>query len=251
MLDPVFLRPIAHRGLHDAAKGVIENTAPAFEAAIARGYAIECDLESAADGLPVVFHDDTLDRLTTDTGPVAQLAPDSLKRIRYRGSDAPGILTFAEFLALCGARVPLVVEIKSDWSPPNLAFLDSIGRLASAHKGPIALMSFDPVVMAALAPRTPGIPRGIVSGRYRDSDGTPWWPELPAWRAFCLRNLIEDRGVPPDFYAHEVDALPTFATRIARNLFRRPLLTWTVRTEADRARAAAYADAPIFEGYEP
>lgn len=251
MLDPAFLRPIAHRGLHDAAKGVIENTSAAFEAAIASGYGIECDLVAAAGGLPVVFHDDTLDRLTVETGPVARLAADDLKRIKYRNSDATGILTFAEFLVLCGARVPLVVEIKSDWTPPDRAFLGEVARLAAAHQGPIALMSFDPAVMTVLKELAPGVPRGIVSGRYEDGDGTPWWPQLGAWRMFRLRHLLESQGSAPGFYAYEVGALPTLATRLARGLCRRPLLTWTVRTEEDRRRAATYADAPIFEGYEP
>jgi glycerophosphoryl diester phosphodiesterase len=43
-LDWLTARPVAHRGLHDALHGVIENTASAFAAAIANGYAIECDL---------------------------------------------------------------------------------------------------------------------------------------------------------------------------------------------------------------
>ena len=59
MLDrAAFLRPIAHRGLHDHLQGRIENTAPAFEAALERGYGIECDVRPAAGGLPVVFHDE-------------------------------------------------------------------------------------------------------------------------------------------------------------------------------------------------
>ena len=250
MLDPVFLRPIAHRGLHDAAKGVIENTPAAFEAAIAKGYAIECDLVEAAGGLPVVFHDDTLDRLTESTGAIARLGSDDLARVRFKGSSSVGIPTFAAFLEFCGPRVPLVIEIKSNWRPPHPAFLHEIARLALDHEGPIALMSFDPAVMAALARLAPAIPRGIVSGRYRDAVGTPWWPELSGWRTFCLRNLLEDRGAPPDFYAYEVGALPTLATRFAR-WRSRPVLTWTVRSETDRALAARHADAPIFEGYEP
>ncbi|HET6926842.1 MAG TPA: glycerophosphodiester phosphodiesterase family protein, partial [Hyphomicrobiaceae bacterium] len=52
----VFLRPIAHRGLHDKAGGQIENSAGAFLAAIGKGYGIECDLQAACDGAPMVFH---------------------------------------------------------------------------------------------------------------------------------------------------------------------------------------------------
>jgi glycerophosphoryl diester phosphodiesterase len=251
MLDPAFLRPIAHRGLHDAANGVIENTAPAFKAAIEHGYAIECDVMAAAGGRPVVFHDDILDRLTHKTGPVARLDSDDLKRIRYRESDTVGILTLTEFLALCGARVPLVVEIKSDWAPPDRAFLGEIARLAAAHAGPIAMMSFDPAVMAVLKELAPRVPRGIVSGRYRDDDGTPWWPQLGRWRCWKLANLLESGPAAPDFVAYQVQALPTLATRLSRSFYGRPLLTWTVRTEEDRRRAGRYADAPIFEGYRP
>ena len=98
MLDKaVFLRPMAHRGLHVAAKGIIENTAPAFQAAIAKGYGIECDLQSAADGTPFVFHDATLDRLMDATGPMAARTPANLATLHYKDQKTR-LLSFAEFL---------------------------------------------------------------------------------------------------------------------------------------------------------
>lgn len=251
MLDPAFLRPIAHRGLHDAARGVIENTAPAFEAAIAKGYAIECDLRPAADGTPLVFHDPTLERLTRGSGPVTALAPACAAKLPFKSADVTGLLTFADLLALIGGRVPLFAEIKSEWTPPDRVFLSRIADHAKRCPGPLALMSFDPAVMGMLKPLAPGVPRGIVSGRYRDEDGTPWWPGLGRWRSWKLAHLLESGQASPDFIAYQVAALPTLATRLARNVRRWPLLAWTVRTEADRRRAARYADAPIFEGYAP
>ncbi|MGB3335731.1 MAG: glycerophosphodiester phosphodiesterase family protein [Devosia sp.] len=71
MTEPMFSKPIAHRGLHDRAKGVIENTASAFEAAIAGGYAIECDLQLTSDGVPIIFHDSDMKRLLGKDGAVA------------------------------------------------------------------------------------------------------------------------------------------------------------------------------------
>jgi len=72
-LDPAFLaRPLAHRGYHDRAAGRVENSRAAFEAAVAAGYGIECDLQLSSDGVPMVFHDYALHRLTGETGPVAQ-----------------------------------------------------------------------------------------------------------------------------------------------------------------------------------
>jgi len=252
MLDrQAFLRPIAHRGLHDAGNGIVENTRPAFEAAIAKGYGIECDLQPAADGSPLVFHDLTLERLTTGSGPITDLQPGCAAKLPFKNTKITGILTFADLLALVTGRVPLFVEIKSEWTEPDLRFLSEIARLATAYKGPIALMSFDPGVMAVLARLAPDIPRGIVSGRYRDASGTPWWPELSSWRMFRLRHLLEHQGAAPDFYAYEVGALPTLATRLARTIRGLPLLAWTVRTDHDRRIAAMHADAPIFEGYDP
>ncbi len=70
-LSWIVAKPIAHRGLHDRAAGVLENTVTAAEAAAARGFAIECDVQLTRDGEAVVFHDFTLDRLTGETGPVA------------------------------------------------------------------------------------------------------------------------------------------------------------------------------------
>jgi glycerophosphoryl diester phosphodiesterase len=242
-----FIRPIAHRGWHDAATGRIENTTPAFEAALARGLGIECDLQPAADGTPHVFHDDTLDRLTDATGPFAARTPADLAHIRHRTGGA-AILTFADFLALVGGRVPLLVEIKSDWTIVP-AFLDRIATLAKAYRGPLALMSFDPAVMAAIAVRAPSLPRGIVSGSY---EGAGWWQDrlLPERRE-RLRHLLESRETAPSFYAYEVKALPTPVTRYVREVQGLPLFTWTVRSAEDRTRAATHADAPIFEGDVP
>ena len=61
-------RPIAHRGYHDLNKTRWENTLSAFAAAVERGFAIECDVHLSADGVPVVFHDDDLKRLTGTEG---------------------------------------------------------------------------------------------------------------------------------------------------------------------------------------
>ena len=71
MTDPLFPNLIAHRGLHDRANGVIENSASAFEAAIAQGHAIECDIQLSNDGVPFVFHDDDGERLLGMPGAIS------------------------------------------------------------------------------------------------------------------------------------------------------------------------------------
>lgn len=246
-----FFRPIAHRGLHDAAKGIVENTAPAFAAAIAKGYGIECDLRAADGGMPIVFHDDTLERLVAGSGPVGRLKPADLKTLRHKFSDQP-IMAYADLLEMVAGKVPLLVEVKGEWEPPNLEYLRQIADISWRYRGPLALMSFDPAIVTALGALAPGVPRGIISGVYRNDDPEGWWGNvLTPERQERLTHLLESRAAAPDFYAYDVKALPTPVTRFIREVLGVPLLTWTVRSEDDRARAKQWADAPIFEGFEP
>jgi len=247
-LDAAFLKPIAHRGLHDLARGRIENSAAAFEAAIDRGYGIECDLRPAACGTPIVFHDETLGRLVDSQEALRAVDAAALKRLRYR-ADNSRVIEFAELLELASGREPLLVEIKSEWEKPDRRFLEGIAALSKAYRGPLALMSFDPAVMVAIRELAPAIPRGMVSGLY---EGQGWWRDkIDDQRAFALSHFLESRPVAPDFYAYDVTALPTPVTRFLREAKGLPLFTWTVRTPEQRRTAERWSDAPIFEGYEP
>jgi len=246
MLDrETFLRPIAHRGLHNLKQSRIENSASAFEAAIAKGYGIECDLRPASGGLPVVFHDLTLDRLIKGKGRVADLFPGDLKRLTYKAS-GDTLLSFADLLDLVDGKVPLLVEIKSDWGKASPKFLKAIAALVQAYQGPLGLMSFDPVVMAEMRRLAPDVPRGIVAGVYQ---GEGWWLDrLDAERAYRLTHLLECGPVKPAFVSYHVKALPTPVTRYVHEVQGLPIFTWTVRSDDDRRIASQWADAPIFEG---
>lgn len=243
-----FIRPIAHRGLHERNAGVLENTGPAFLAAIEGGYGIECDLQPASDGTPMVFHDRALKRLIDAEGLIDAHTPAELAKLRYRGQDTP-ILTYAGFLEMVGGRVPLVVEIKSDFDAPKANFLEAIASLTTSYKGPICLKSFDPAVMARCKALAPQIPRGIIATDYTVHN---WWPnKIDAARAISLTYLLESREAEPSFFSYHVRALPTPVTRFTRDALGLPLFTWTVRNERERAIAAKWADAAVFEGYRP
>jgi glycerophosphoryl diester phosphodiesterase len=249
MLDRgAFLRPIAHRGLHDERAGVIENTAAAFEAAITKGWGIECDIRPARGGLPVVFHDETTERLIGgQSHRISEFGETQIRALRTQTGQHQ-VLTFEDMLALVDGRVPLLVEIKSEWDPPDVPFLAEIARRALDYPGDIALMSFDPDVMTVMRELATEIPRGIVSGGYRDEHGETWWRDrISDKRAERLSNLLESGPVAPSFYAYHVKSLPTPVTRYVREVAGLPVFAWTVRSEGDRAAAHYYADAPIFE----
>jgi glycerophosphoryl diester phosphodiesterase len=242
-LDWLTARPIAHRGLHGP--GAVENTASAFAAAIAAGYAIETDLQITADGEAVVHHDATLGRLTEGSGALAAMTAAELKRVPFKDT-ADRIITLADLLDLVAGRATLAIELKSlgdgDERLPRRA-----AAVLAGYGRPAAVMSFDPFQVAAVRAAAPGITRGLVAERTHGRAGA----SLAArWRraAGYVANLTRAR---PQFLAYSVTDLPALPPLFARHVLRLPVLTWTVRTEVDRAKAAKWADQVIFEGSRP
>src|SRR3954469_18048816 len=105
-------QPVAHRGLHDAASGVIENTASAFRAAIDNGFAIETDLQISSDGEAMVHHDFALGRLTLGSRLLAAMTAAGLKEVPFKAT-ADRIMTLGELCDFVAGRTPLVIELKS------------------------------------------------------------------------------------------------------------------------------------------
>jgi glycerophosphoryl diester phosphodiesterase len=238
-------RPIAHRGLHDAARGVIENSASAIRAAMGKGYAVEVDLQCAAGDMPVVFHDATLDRLTHESGPVSARDVESLRAISLKGS-SDKILSLPDLLGRVGGYVPLLLEVKSTWTQDG-KFEANIAKQLAGYSGPVAVMSFDPYSVAAFRRVAPDLPRGLVAERFTGDH----WQDLSRRQRFAMRHLLTAAFARPHFIAYDIQALPAAAPLIAKTVCGLPLLTWTVRTDAERDRALRYADAMIFEGIEP
>jgi glycerophosphoryl diester phosphodiesterase len=239
-------RPIAHRGLHDNTHGMIENSASAVAAAITADYAIEVDLQCARDGLPVVFHDRTLERLTAESGPVSTRDAATLSTIPLRNS-GDRILSLGELLSLVDGRVPLVLEVKSTWGGDS-RYEANITDILRPYPGHVAVMSFDPHSVAALRRASPTLPRGLIAERFADRR---YWSELSAAKRFAMRHLFTAAIARPHFIAYDIKALPAVAPALARGLFGLPLLAWTVCNEAEKLRALRYADAMIFEGVVP
>jgi glycerophosphoryl diester phosphodiesterase len=243
MVDLAWLtdRPIAHRGLHDAAAGVIENTPTAFNLAIRNGFAIECDVQITADGEAMVYHDDALGRLTHGEGRLADMSADELKRVPFRATQDT-MITLSELCEIVANQVPVLIELKSQFDG-DVRIAQRAVSVLRGYAGRAALMSFDPEMVRAVCVNGPDIPRGIVAERrYEGMNRVQQFMLGALWHAFSSR---------PQFVAYSVRDLPTFGARIARSVFRCPLLTWTVRTSGDRAHAEDYADQMIFEGFRP
>lgn len=240
--------PLAHRGLHDAKAGIIENSLSAFRAAIDAGYGIELDLQSSLEGEAMVFHDYDLDRLTAEKGaPTQRLAAD-LQKIKLIGS-MDTIPTFAEVLDLVDGRVPLLVEIKDQDGAlgPNVGSLATrVATCLRDYNGPVAVMSYNPHSIAALRNVAPDIPRGLTSRAFVNSN----WTEVPMRRLKELTPLPDFDPLECCFISHnhnDLTSAPVTAL-LARNI---PVLCWTIKSAQQEARARELATNITFEGYLP
>jgi glycerophosphoryl diester phosphodiesterase len=237
-------RPVAHRGLHDAAKGVIENTPSAAHAAIAAGYAIEVDLQVSADGEAMVHHDAALGRLNDGTARLDVLAAADLRRVPFKATQ-DRMIALGELCDLVAGRVTLLLELKSRFDRDR-RLVDRTVDVLRQYKGAAAAMSFDPAQVLMLRQTAPMLTRGIVAeggfGRSeRNRNGAI------GFLAYVRHAL----GSRPDFLAYSVRHLPATIPFMARSVFGLPMLTWTVRTQDDCRRAARWADQIIFEGFRP
>jgi glycerophosphoryl diester phosphodiesterase len=244
--DWLTARPVAHRGLHDRARGIVENMPGAVSAAIAGNFAVEVDIQLSADGEAMVHHDDELGRLTDGADALLSLTSAQLKQVAFK--DTPErMMTLGDLCALTAGRVPLVIEVKSHFDGDR-SLVKRMADVLAAYRGPAAGMSFDPDQVMALRELAPQLPRGVVAERHYTGED---WPEAsPAQRRDMthLRHFFRSR---PHFVSYRVNDLPAVAPWIAKHLFGLPLLTWTVRTSEQRERTARYADQMTFEGFVP
>jgi len=243
-LDWLVTRPVAHRGLHDFSKRIIENTSSAFAAAIAGGYAIECDVQLTADGEAVVFHDETLERLTGGEGWVKEVTAHEMQKLTiHRSSDR--VQTLSELLDQVDGKVLLLIELKSHWDG-NDALVKRAVEILQNYSGRHALMSFDPDMVEALRLLSPTTTRGIVADRGIDE----YYNFLPLDRRLELRNFSHVPRTQPHFVSFYFGDLP-FAPVAGLHQAGTPVISWTIRSPEEAGMALRHSNQITFEGYQP
>jgi len=238
--------PIAHRGLHDRASGVIENTISAARAAIEKGFAIECDVQLSSDGEVFVFHDDALERLTNASGDFKIFSKTEIGSLSLKGT-SDHIPTLSEFLDVIAGRVPLICEIKSRFDG-SIAAVQRVAEVIASYEGPIALKSFDPIMVEATAHHAPDRPRGFIGESVYDD---PEWDFLSAEQKKDFATLQSLDAMKLDFLSWYIKDLDHPTPQLARGSLGLPIMSWTVRTADQRIKAQRYADQIVFEGFFP
>ncbi|WOD41215.1 glycerophosphodiester phosphodiesterase family protein [Nodosilinea sp. E11] len=229
-MEWITTRPIAHRGLHQGT-AVPENSLAAFEAAIAAQHPIELDVQLLADGHLAVFHDRDLKRLTGLKGRIADQTLTSLNQFHLYNTEQT-IPSLAETLSYIAGQVPVLIEIKNEKKvgPPEQALIKTL----AGYRGEFAVQSFNPRSLQWFKRQAPEIIRGQLASK----------PQK-----FLRSHLLLTWASQPHFIAYNVKALPTLSTTLARRRFNRPLLAWTVRSQADYEKATQHADNYIFDRF--
>lgn len=239
-------RPIAHRGLHAPARGIFENTLAAAEAAISGGYAVECDVQLSRDGEAMVFHDDDLGRLTEASGPVGDRTSAALEALRIGGGEST-IPTLAAFLDRIGRRAPVIVEIKSRFDGDERLARRTVEVLQGRDQL-VAAKSFDPKVVALLRRIAPRLRRGIVAqASYLEEE----WGEATEAEKKAMATFAHWPETRPDFISYRYEDLPSRVLVMPPVPSGIPVITWTIRSQAEADRALAFVDQIVFEGFVP
>ncbi len=230
--------PIAHRGFHD--KNNPENSLAAFARAIEKGYAIELDVQLLADETVVVFHDDSLARMTGNDGYIKYLNKEDLKALSLKGTKET-IPTLEEVLRFVDGRVPLLIEIKNKYKVGKLE--QKVIDLLKSYKGEYAVQSFNPFSLGYFRQHAPQILRGQLAGYLKNEKSLSWISK------FLLKRMRFNKKVSqPNFIAYEAAALPNRFVRKYKNL---PLLAWAIKSKEEYLKIVKYCDNIIFEKFDP
>lgn len=230
-------KSFAHRGLHDPSDGPVENSLSAFRRAIKQGHGFELDVLLSADHKAMVIHDQTLDRLTGQSGTVIEHTAEQLTAIGLKNSDDM-IPTLKQVLNETQGAGPILIEIKGDQGKPD-EIAQAVFQDIQNYNGDVAIMSFYPHIIGWFQTHAPHILRGLVATDSNDG-GLPEDYFSPALQIKTFQTL------GADFLAYDIASLPNDVSEYCRT-HHHPVLTWTVKTPQHHETARKYTDNIIFE----
>lgn len=232
----------AHRGLHNVEKGIPENSVTAFREAVKEGFGIEFDVHVTKDRIPVVFHDFSLKRMCGCDKAIEDCTFEELQQLRLLDTKEH-IPSLQEVLSVIDARVPLIIEIKSEITDVSECSL--IDEMLRKYKGAYCIESFNPCVLWWYRIHNNRIVRGQLATNYR-IEGVSRGPQY-----VFLTHLLLNFITKPDFiaYNHRFGNEPS--RRICRSLYRNTMAAWTVKSREEWKRLSAQYDVFIFEGFVP
>lgn len=234
----------AHRGLHGnfAGKFRAENSLAAFRAACEENFGIELDVRLSKDGIPIVFHDQSLKRMCRIDRKTSELTASELGNSRLISS-TDTIPTLKQVLTLVNGRVPLLVEIKGTFCVTDICL--KVAELLDDYSGKYYIESFSPKVLRWFYKHRPEVMRGQLAERFITRPGHRL-PHFWLFEFMCFNFLAH-----PDFVSFNYRHRKFFPYLILKRLFKVTSVAWTVTSQSEKDESAAYFDAVIFENFLP
>lgn len=232
----------AHRGLHDNDSEAPENSMAAFRKAVEAGYGIELDVQLTKDRIPVVFHDETLQRVCGAEGNVRDYTYEELQQFKLFQSEER-IPLFEDFLKLVGGRVPLIVEIKIHEKTAEVC--SKADELLQKYQGDYCIESFHPFAVKWYRKHRPEVIRGQLASNFNKKG------KRESASMFLVHYLLTNFLCRPDFIAYDHLHKRNLSRLLCKHLYGALSVAWTIRSSQEMEQAKADFDLFIFEGFLP
>lgn len=234
----------AHRGLYSnkgKSPAAPENSIPAFQKAVEKGYGIELDVQLTKDGRAVIFHDESLLRMCGVDRDIRECTYEELLEYPLKNSKER-IPLFQDVLALVAGKTPLIVEIKCESG--NTRVCECAYECLKNYSGLYCIESFHPLAVRWFRKNLPRLMRGQLASNYYMAGERKWYLYLLGW-------LFVDVLSRPDFIAYDVKYTNTLSRRIATKCLGAVSAAWTIKTPEQLEKYRKDYDIFIFEGFEP
>lgn len=229
----------AHRGLHG--NFAVENTMTAFRAADREGYGIELDVHLSRDGVIVVFHDDTLERMCGKPERVEDLTASELSWLSLNGTYEKMPL-LEDVLAAVDKKTPLLIELKGK----DTALCEALSRVLDKYDGYFAVHSFNPLLLNWFRVNRPRYLRGqLVMNLFKTKSKENIF--VKAILTLMLTNCISK----PDFISYHIGNERNPSVLLCQKLYHTPMIAWTVPSPEKYGEVKSKGHLIIFEGFEP
>ena len=233
-------RPIAHRGLHNNL--IPENSMASFKEAMSHGFSIEVDIHLSKDNVPVVFHDEDLERMTGSKGKISQYTLQSLKKLRLKETDQQ-IPTLKEVLLEVDSHVPLIIEIKC--LEHDSVIEKTVCESLKDYEGDFAIQSFNPLTLKWIRSHYPNFVLGLLStGDLSDT-------KLNMVKKGLVKYMSFIPFIRPDYVGMDYSSFSLLQYLIVKKLTHGDIIFWTINSEEIYQECKEFCDNIIFEGFLP
>ncbi len=231
---------ISHRGYHD--KTTPENSLAAFKKSIDAGFSIEIDVRLTKDDIPVVFHDEVLDRMTSANGKVSQYMLSSLKKLKL--SDSEEIIpSLEEVLELVAGKVPLIIELKNNTKSYKLE--EEVFKLLAEYLGEFTIQSFNPFSLQWIRDNYPNTVLGLLTTYEFGKEA------LNVSKKAIVRFMPLLPMIRPEYIGVNHRSFSSLQLSIIKTVSNAKIIYWTVDNKEDFKRLIKNSDNLIFEGFDP